>query len=66
MTTQPQQEVWEHNITTLLHHHLYKKISKLVGTDNKWVKLNYKDKECFLTPDNSWEEIVDVCDKILK
>jgi len=60
-----EQEVWEHNITTLLHHPRYKRISKLVGSDNIWVRLNYKDKEVLLTQDNSWEYIVSVCDKLL-
>ena len=61
-----EEEVWEHNITTLLSHPKYKRISKLVSSNNEWVRLNYKGQEHFLKPTDSWEEIVSVCDKLLK
>ena len=61
-----EQEVFEHNITTLLSHPNYKRISKLVASDNSWVRLNYKSKERFITPNDSWEDIVNVCELMLK
>jgi hypothetical protein len=63
---QSQNYNWEVNIECLLKHPKYKSISKLVASDNSWARLNYKTKENVITPNNSWDSIIEICDKMLE
>jgi len=62
---EPKQETWKQNIANLLSHPLYKRISKIGNVDNGWFMLRYKKDEERITPDDSWKDIVDVCNKML-
>ena len=60
------QSEWTVIIDKLLNEEKYKSISKIIASDNAWVRLNYKQKEHKITSDDNWESIITICEKMLQ